>query len=307
MYYGRKIKYLEWRKNQEKICTAGFVKAEGFGEQCKVQIRVTGWPAAADGAYEVWREGQDETRMGTVSQGGRQGSRKLGDVILEDGKGSLVQKVSSAEEWFEAGKAERVCSIRIPIRKDEELYCQWSEYMPQIQPAEEVSAANAAESAEELRKTETAEEKENAEETEKTEGTVESEVTTEQKKISPHTLTYLKEHKWQQLSEIYPHISPFRDERDYLSVTPGDFVILPERYYSLVGNSFLLHGYYNYGHLVLCRKLWRGQERYYLGVPGNFFEREREVALLFGFESFESKQEPASDGDYGYYLKCIEL
>lgn len=117
----------------------------------------------------------------------------------------------------------------------------------------------------------------------------------------------LSEDKWKQLSAIYPHIAPFHDERDYLSIGPGDFVILPRKYYRLVTNSFLLHGFYNYGHMVLARTVKKGEEQFYLGVPGNFYERERQVAIMFGFESFECKTEPVQMGDYGYFMIRVEL
>ena len=117
----------------------------------------------------------------------------------------------------------------------------------------------------------------------------------------------LMEDKWQQLSAIYPHIQPFRDERDYLSLTPSDFVLFPDRFYRAVNNSFLLHGYYNYHHLILARIERRGEIIYYIGVPGNFFEREKQVAIMFGFESFECETEPAKTGDFGYYMMRTEL
>lgn len=90
-------------------------------------------------------------------------------------------------------------------------------------------------------------------------------------------------------------------------MSPADFVILPGKYYRMANNSFLLHGYYNYKHLVLKRAEVRGEERYYIGVPGNFYDREKQVAVMFGFEGFESKKEAADPGDYGYYLMRIEL
>ena len=117
----------------------------------------------------------------------------------------------------------------------------------------------------------------------------------------------LMEDKWQQLSAIYPHIQPFRDERDYLSLTPSDFVLFPDRFYRAVNNSFLLHGYYNYHHLILARIERRGEIIYYIGVPGNYFEREKQVAIMFGFESFECETEPAKTGDFGYYMMRTEL
>ena len=59
------------------------------------------------------------------------------------------------------------------------------------------------------------------------------------------------EDKWEQLQHMYPKVHPFGDERMFLSITPGDFVILGREYQKLVHNSFLLHGYYNYRHVIL--------------------------------------------------------
>ncbi len=115
------------------------------------------------------------------------------------------------------------------------------------------------------------------------------------------------EDKWNQLAVIYPHIAPFRDEREYLSIHPEDFVLLPEKYYPLVHNSFLLHAYHNYAHLILARMERRGEVRHYIGVPGVYHEKERQAAVLFGFESFECKTEPVRPGDYGYYMMRVEL
>ncbi len=117
----------------------------------------------------------------------------------------------------------------------------------------------------------------------------------------------LLEEKWQQISAIYPHIRPFHDEREYLSLGPSDFVLFPEKFYRAVNNSFLLHGYYNYEHLILARLEQRGEAKYYLGVPGNYYDREKQVAVMFGFESFECDREPAKSGDFGYYMMRVEL
>lgn len=115
----------------------------------------------------------------------------------------------------------------------------------------------------------------------------------------------LMEDKWPQLWAIYPHIRPFQDEREYLSIGPSDFVLFPESSYRAVNNSFLLHGYYNYRHLILGRMERKGESCYYIGVPGNFYEREKQVAIMFGFESFECAEEPAQAGDFGYYMMRI--
>lgn len=117
----------------------------------------------------------------------------------------------------------------------------------------------------------------------------------------------LMEDKWQQIWAIYPHIHPFQDEREYLSISPADFVLLPGEAYRAANNSFLLHGYYNYDHLILTRIEKRGEVSYYIGVPGNYYEREKQVAVMFGFESFECGTEPAQAGDFGYYMMRTQL
>lgn len=116
-----------------------------------------------------------------------------------------------------------------------------------------------------------------------------------------------REDKWEQLWAIYPHINPFSDEREYLSLGLSDFVILPGSYYKLVNNSFLLHGYYNYHHLILARVRHRNSVYYYIGVPGNLYQREKKIAIMFGFEGFECAAEPAGEGAFGYYLIPVEL
>lgn len=124
---------------------------------------------------------------------------------------------------------------------------------------------------------------------------------------NPRMPARLYDNKWKQLTSIYPHLAPFHDERDYLSIGPVDFVVLRREYHKLVNNSFLLHGYYNYEHLILTRVEQRGEERFYVGVPGNYYEREKQVAVMYGFESFECKTEPAQTGDYGYYMIRVEI
>ena len=137
----------------------------------------------------------------------------------------------------------------------------------------------------------------------KSEGKPEGSPSVKKGKSAPRLL----EDKWQQLSAIYPHIQPFQDERDYLSINPSDFVLFPSKFYKAVNNSFLLHGYYNYNHLILARMEHRGEVIYYIGVPGNYYDREKQVAVMFGFESFECAAEPAKTGDFGYYMMRMEL
>lgn len=127
------------------------------------------------------------------------------------------------------------------------------------------------------------------------------------KKMTTMSYAAFKEDKWEQLWMIYPHVHPFSDEREFLSVSPSDFVLLNRQSYKLVGNSFLLHGFYQFHHLILMRGGNRGQANYYIGVPGNLYERDKKTAIMYGFESFECAKEPAAEGDFGYYMIPVEL
>ena len=113
--------------------------------------------------------------------------------------------------------------------------------------------------------------------------------------------------KWQQLCAIYPIVHPFKDGRAYLSIEPRDFVILQERFQPMVQNSFLLHGFYHYRHILLGRQKQGKNIQYYLGVPGVFYEKEKAAALFYGFESFESSTSPATEGSFGYYMKRVQI
>lgn len=121
--------------------------------------------------------------------------------------------------------------------------------------------------------------------------------------VPEHLPTYsLKEDKWEQILDSYEQIHPYSDERVYVRLEPKDFIILQSKYQHLVNNSFLLHGFYNYRYVILGK-----EDDYYLGVPGVFYEREKMVALMFGFEAFECPGGNARAGEFGYYLRKVEL
>lgn len=117
------------------------------------------------------------------------------------------------------------------------------------------------------------------------------------------------ESKWEQLMNDYPQIHPFGDERVFITIEPKDFIILRASYQKLVNNSFLLHGFYNYRYLILGPDKEMGDgtgDCFYLGVPGTYFEREKMVAVMFGFEGYECAG-PVEIGKFGFYMRKVEL
>ena len=67
-------------------------------------------------------------------------------------------------------------------------------------------------------------------------------------------------------------------------ITRAELSTLPRKFWSLANNSFLLHGYYNYNHLLLVEE----DGHIWLGVPGIYDAREARAADLFGFPQFTS-------------------
>ncbi len=370
MYYDKKIRYLEYLENGEKIKSAGFVKIEIMDENCNIQVNVTGLHPSESCSREVRLMGTapaDTAEIPTQREG------VLGEIALQSGRGTLIRKRVPTDKLCEGIGYNNLTTVRINLGKSRELVCRWRDEQPKVQDTqlkvedEQPEASDVSMILSEHRQSEPpqpalrqAEQPQpalrQAEQPQPAPRQAEqpqpeswqpepSQTATQQPELpqsaprqaeppqpepwqpeapqpahqpalrvpvtqsamQPAMPTALHEKKWRQLSEIYPHIAPFRDERDYLSIGPGDFVILPEKYYRLINNSFLLHGFYNYGHMVLARTTKRGEEKYYIGVPGNFYEKERQVAIMFGFESFECRQEPAREGDFGYYMIRVEL
>lgn len=305
MFYDRQVKYFDDMIQGERKGNGGFVKIEVRDSICNVHLCVKGLGKVDSNEVSVYLESSDNTV-------------RFCALTLKEGCGTKQLQGLNAENIGDTGIAYRkLQTVKILLSSERELCAIFKRNCGQaeieISMVPELTAAEEKNIVEEL-VVENAEPKEIvvSEENVVPEGDSVPEENHESEESSVGTVPEkksipLKETKWKQLWEIYPHISPFQDERKYLSVSPADFVILSERYFTMVNNSFLLHGYYNYHHLVLKRLEIQGQVKYYIGVPGNYYDREKQVAVMFGFESFECMQEPAESGDFGYYLMGIEL
>lgn len=311
MFYDKKIKYLNYIVDGERLKGCGFAKIE-IRENClNLEVVVSGLPSSVHVYTDVWICTKDATySMGQICLENGGGHFRLCNcsvaeinptgVKYDDWKGIALfpdefceistywqeetrcrlERVEIAGELTgeiaEFGMPEAVSS-EIPEKIESEPV---SPEIPMIEKQMEVEAPQISEAA-------------GAEEV------VKRKQQSEQLRMA--------EDKWEQISGIYPHIKPFRDKREYLSIRPADFVLLSETSYKAVNNSFLLHGYHNYQHLILARSLKKGEVTYYVGTPGNFFQREKQVAIMFGFTGFECAKDPAGEGDFGYYLMEVQL
>lgn len=101
-----------------------------------------------------------------------------------------------------------------------------------------------------------------------------------------------------------PEYQPFSSGRISYSVRIGigDILHLSEFEPGLKDNSFLLHGFYRYKHILLASGMIRGQMNYYVLVPGVKTEREQRIADMYGFHEFMSLDgQTVRQGNFGYY------
>ena len=275
MSYRKQISYLELQENGQRIRSAGYARLESLDKEEILTVQLNGQEIVSGKGillYLQWESGEQQ----------------LCEMTIDQGRASCEKRIPLEKE------REQILGIRIPLERNLEIIGRFvrggdAKKKP-AQEADKQPREQAPEAAETV-----------------VTSLVPSQGDRISKRSAAENTLHMKDTKWEQLSSIYPHIHPFRDAREFLSVGPEDFVVLRERCYQMTHNSFLLHGYYNYRHLLLLRQETAGQAKYYIGVPGNFYEREKQVARMFGFESFEGAREPAWEGDFGYYLISVEL
>lgn len=304
MYYGqtgpmgsyeRQIRYLDFCENGQRQKGAGFLKIEKQDNLCNINLQVSG-------LYRKDRLVRPFLLLGSDKE------NELCKLQLADGGIKLYLEGLNCDNLDGKGMTyQDLTGIRIPISESKEICCLWGQ-------KEEKTEIYAKESEQDefipLQELVPRVEIDTVERDILERDILEKDTLTKNqlpKNVSEESSPVIMDSKWEQLWAIYPHTTPFSDAREYIAVGPGDFVVLGEKHFKLANNSFLLHGYYNYQHLILTRIRERNQMRYYIGVPGVFLEREKKTAIMFGFQSFECETEPAGEGDFGYYMIPVEL
>lgn len=320
MRYDRRIKYLDYLENGERVRGCGFARLELRDSHLIMDLNIRGLRCAEGLACDVILCSQVKEAA-------------VGKITFYNGEGKFRHECHVENEIGKTGIAyQELSEIRIRVGEGRLVSCTFRENErgeAELNAAEQKNVAETAGQCadEECGEPEAGQQRENPQEVKRLEPESRQERNlpeasdqpprmTEQPQgmrgrvqtePEPATIMSLQEDKWRQLCTVYPHVNPFGDEREYLSVGPADFVLFSADSYRAANNSFLLHGFYNYGHLILTRVERKGEILYYLGVPGNYFEREKQVAVMFGFESFECAQEPAQASDFGYYMMKVQM
>lgn len=268
--YRKEIIYLTLSKRGEKLGNAGYIRLENREGTYHLSMRIQNLPDSLTGVFAISRYRQDGwEEIDTITIKGGQGVWEKQNLRMENG---VWIQIPMGEGCLLSGKSKYVQEA-ILVRE------AVTDHKPMpVRESETISESAAAQMPERETITSAAELRDDKQQ------------------------NVVKEDKWEQILETYDTIHPYGDQRVYVKIEPKDFIILQGKYQHLVNNSFLLHGFYNYRYLILGK-----EGDFYLGVPGVYYEREKMVAVMFGFEAFECEGGYANAGDFGYYLRKVEL
>ena len=121
--------------------------------------------------------------------------------------------------------------------------------------------------------------------------------------------TMIEEKGAQQQPEMYAasgqsvvHISNIHGSKEtYYVAEPKQLKRFGNAFTQFEENSFLLHGYYNYRHILVGPMSEYSGTVMRIGVPGNYYKREEVVAKMFGFPEFVPAKGEKKTGAFGYY------
>lgn len=112
---------------------------------------------------------------------------------------------------------------------------------------------------------------------------------------------------WQMLTSTLPLIQPFSNPTiRCVRVELKDLRLLPPSNWHLVNNSFLLHAFFTYRHLIFGEIPSAKDRKWFIGVPGIRYRQEHVLAAIFGFADFlPDKESNDTDAPFGYWYVAM--
>ena len=333
----RFIRYLyEYEGNQKKR-NVGFVKVEQDGKETTISVHGKGLCGKSNeniSCYLIKLDSEmgnilfvpaGEIQIGMISCGG---CFCYTEELIRAGYGKTEQSVGQTCE-----KKDDICGLGLGDPKEAFYVALWNEEMygdldiaraKVFQEFDSDKTAGESKSIDEKEaEVETQfgddEETENLEE-EQPEKKEQETVEGSSEKKEQETVEELPEKKEQETVEESSEKKDLKkDDRDIdlqnsrrqiMKIQRGEISILPRCEWKLANNNFLLHGYYNYRHLVLIDE----GNQLKLGVPGIYHEREARAAATFGFPEFIAEadvnvtlepQERNENQQFGYWCRQV--
>lgn len=312
----RFIRYLyEYEGNQKKR-NVGFVKVEQDGKETTISVHGKGLCGKSNeniSCYLIKLDSEmgnilfvpaGEIQIGMISCGG---CFCYTEELIRAGYGKTEQSVGQTCE-----KKDDICGLGLGDPKETFYVALWNEEMYgdlDIARAKVFQEFDSDKTAGESKSIKSIDEKEAEVETqfgddEETENLEEE----QPEKKEQETVEESSEKKDLKKNDRDIDLQNFR--RQIMKIQRGEISILPRCEWKLANNNFLLHGYYNYRHLVLIDE----GNQLKLGVPGIYHEREARAAATFGFPEFIAEadvnvtlepQERNENQQFGYWCRQV--
>ena len=258
----RFVTYIYAYENGQKAHNSGYAKIETRGNNGRIEIHLAN-NSTTGGEIKVAFFVVQDNKVNEVP---------LGFLQTENGRGVFqfnTEAILNTDISFE-----RVAGVKV-VDADEQLHMSfWKDIkLPETEP--KIVTANEKKQDEEGGKKELKRE-ESFED-------VEQEVLHSMEIPIHNTFpVYTIEDIWKKLEKNKSGVQ-LKDGICALKIELSDLRELPKKYWYLGNNSFLLHGFFNYHHLLLGKM---PDGRCFLGVPGVCERQERIMAAFFGFAEY---------------------
>lgn len=305
----RFVSYIFKYENDEKLENAGFAKIRIRGNTCSMEIHIsnvsTEQPEAT--VYLFARNGENIQGI------------SIGTIKITRGNGD-IQRAFQVNELSDFGiTMGDLEGIFIPVEDNMFLASQWKEGSIRqggfrVMEKKDSNPPVPEQNPERPDQTGT-EETENQNEPKEKQAENESKAQAEPEQPIQATEIPLEEFfaekEWERLFQKFRLKSevffPFEgEEAECIRMQLNDLRELPKKYWYLGKNSFLLHGFFNYRHIILGEMGDDAKKEYFIGVPGVFQNQERIMASMFGFPEFRTaKNTKYKTGNFGYWYRIL--
>ena len=297
----RFVTYIYAYENNNKNQNVGFAKVDIRGDYCQVEIHLkrTGYTNVKCPVYLFVRE--NEVIVGV----------EIGEIALVNGCGDFVRQLNCNGVGETPYCMKDMKGILIFLDNTVMFSIQWDEkaiYRENFKPYEETKEIP-VEQAEDA-----AEEPEESGQMEKLQvESVQAQQSREQQteELQPETQRSgdMWMDLWEKLNGMYGAKNLFENmpEISGIHMELKDLRELPKKYWYLGSNSFLLHGFFNYRHLLLGKVENESGRKWFIGVPGIYQNQEKVLAAVFGFPEFrQEKDTGVKTGQFGYWYRFMD-
>lgn len=304
--YKRVVSYIYEYVQGEKRESVGFAKVNARDGICKIQIHMKGFYTRGQKPYKAYVFTQRREQL-------------PGQLLGE------LESINGELEWIGSTSAEHLMNGSFGIEESKGIYIEgenhiyashWDDYPVDVERfvplgrsarqalAESVGRVDSQSEEKEAELLKAAE-LETRESMQKPEDSVQSQEAAQKTEIKRDT----REEQWEYLTRHFPvmqYVDGGGAVMSSIRLDPQSLTKVPRDKWELGNNSFLLHGIYQYRHLLLLRRKTEREVTYYIGVPGVYNDQEQMMASMFGFQEFRMLKEPGTkQGSFGYWCRTL--